>query len=252
MGTAGPRADARVPAPVVLRLLRGFELVVDGAPVEVPSSAQRVVAYLALQSRPQQRVAVASTLWIDVAESRASANLRAALWRLDDVRDRVVEVRSSTLGLVADVDVDVVAAVREARWLLDARHDPDTAPPIAERCTSELDLLSGDLLPAWDEDWIIFERERLRQLRIHAIEALSDALRRSGRHAEAVDAGLAAVDADPLRESAQRVLIEAHLAEGNLADARRQFASFRCLLATELGVEPSRRLCALVGLASGD
>jgi DNA-binding SARP family transcriptional activator len=252
MGTAGPRADARAPASVSLRLLRDFELVVDGVAVEVPSSAQRVVAYLALQSRPQQRVAVASSLWIDVAESRASANLRAALWRLDDVRDRVVAARASCLSLAPDVDVDVVAAVREARWLLDARQDPEGRPPVAERCTSELDLLSGDLLPTWDEDWILFERERLRQLRIHAIEALSDALRRTGRHAEAVEAGLAAVDADPLRESAQRVLIEAHLAEGNLADARRQFASFQCLLATELGVEPSPRLRALVGLASGD
>lgn len=249
MGSTGPLAGDRAPASVLVRLLSGFELVVDGAPVDVPSSAQRVVAYLALQARPQQRSTVASSLWLDLTDARAAANLRAALWRLDDVRDRVVEARADRLGLTPGVDVDVADAVIAARGLLDAASHDSGPPEHLGPCAVQLDLLSRDLLPDWDEDWILFERERLRQLRIHAMEAMSSALRLGGRHAEAVEAGLAAVEADPLRESAQRVLIEAHLAEGNLGEARRQFDSFRCLLAHELGVEPSPRLSALVGLA---
>lgn len=244
MGTTGPLADDRTSASVTLQLLSGFALQVDGVAVDVPASAQRVLAYLALQARPQQRATVAASLWIDQTDARASANLRAALWRLDAVRDRVVESRADRLGLSTGVDVDVTTAVVAARGLLDPCHDADELVP----CASQLDLLSRDLLPDWDEDWILFERERLRQLRIHAIEAMSEAMRLGGRYADAIEAGLAAVDADPLRESAQRVLIEAHLAEGNVVEARRQYDSFRCLLAHELGVEPSTRLAALVGL----
>ena len=57
-----------------------------------------------------------------------------------------------------------------------------------------------------------------------------------GRGGEAIQAGLAAVAAEPLRESARRVLIRAYRAEGNVADAVRQFESFRTVLRDELGV----------------
>jgi DNA-binding SARP family transcriptional activator len=259
MGTAheGRDLDATgvAPQPVRLSLLSGFELVVDGATIDVPSSAQRVVAYLAIHKRSLPRALVASSLWLDVTEERAAANLRAALWKLRDVRDRVVIARVNRLSLAAQVAVDVTTVVEEARGLLDAGRtgaapDSDELPP--EQSAADLDLLSRDLLPGWDDDWILLERERLRQLRIHAIEALSDRLRRCGRHAEAVEAGLSAVAADPLRESAQRVLIEAHLAESNVADARRQFEAFRRLLRDELGVAPSPVLSRLVGLSSPD
>ena len=42
-----------------------------------------------------------------------------------------------------------------------------------------------------------------------------------------------------MRESAHRLLIQVHLAEGNRAEAGRQYEIYRNLLATELGIEPS-------------
>ena len=41
--------------------------------------------------------------------------------------------------------------------------------------------LYGELLPSWYDDWVLLERERLRQLRMHAWEALSEKLVRAGR-----------------------------------------------------------------------
>jgi DNA-binding SARP family transcriptional activator len=189
-------------------------------------------------------MAVASALWLDVTEQRASANLRTALWKMHELRDRVIAVRGNYLSIDPEVDVDFAAAVQGARDLIDA---PSDGEPLSSTLDT-LDLLTGDLLPDWDEDWILFERERLRQLRVHAIEALSTRLRRAGHLAEAVEAGLSAVFADPLRESAHRVLIEAHLAEGNVADARRQFERFRHLLWDSMGIMPSSDLCHLVGV----
>jgi DNA-binding SARP family transcriptional activator len=61
-----------------------------------------------------------------------------------------------------------------------------------------------------------------------------------------VDAAISAVGIDPLRESASRVLIEAHLAEGNWVEARRTYERYRDTVRCELGVEPSEQLTDLV------
>ena len=66
-------------APLQLGLLRGFELRQDGDVVQLPLSAQRVVAFLALHERPLQRLYVAGSLWLDTTEARANASLRTAL-----------------------------------------------------------------------------------------------------------------------------------------------------------------------------
>jgi DNA-binding SARP family transcriptional activator len=67
-----------------------------------------------------------------------------------------------------------------------------------------------------------------------------------GRLPQAVEAGLAAVAAEQLRESAHRSLIKAHLAEGNAGEALRQYGVIRGLLHDELGVGPSDALENLV------
>lgn len=235
---------------IQLTLMRGFELRVDDTPVDVPSNAQRVMAYLALRDRRLSRLQVASALWLDLTEARAAANLRTALWRLHGLRDRLIWSGGNSIGLSGDVDVDLSRVVREARSLI----EPYDAGAMAtsDPAVVSVDHFAGDLLPEWDEDWILFERERLRQLRIHAMEALARRFRTLGRMAEAVDAGLSAVSADPMRESAHRVLIEAHLAEGNVADARRQFDQFRQLLWDALALVPSADLCRLVGVLVPD
>ena len=76
---------ARAPAEQKSRqllLLGGFELRWAGGPVRVQRSGQRLLALLALQRRPLERLYVAGTLWLDASEERAGASLRSALWRL--------------------------------------------------------------------------------------------------------------------------------------------------------------------------
>jgi DNA-binding SARP family transcriptional activator len=99
--------------------------------------------------------------------------------------------------------------------------------------------MNWELLPGWCEDWVVIERERFRQLRLHALDALCVTYSDSGAYYSAIEAGMASVEVDPLRESAHRSLIGAHLMEGNRFEALRQYQNLRHLLATELGVEPS-------------
>jgi DNA-binding SARP family transcriptional activator len=107
-------------------------------------------------------------------------------------------------------------------------------------------VLSGDLLPDWYDDWVVFERERFHQLRLRALDALCGRLADAGRLDGALEIGLSAVADDPLRESSHRAVVRVHLADGNLAEAIRQYRLCRRLLNEHLGVEPSERMEELV------
>ena len=231
-------------AELELRLLNGFELIGDGEPIVFPLGVQRLIAFLALTNRPLQRLYVACKLWIDTTEERAFANLRSTLWRANSAGNRLVAAVSSQLALAPEVRVDVREARRQARRLLEG-----AAPP------EELNLdgigLAAELLPDWYDDWVMIERERYRQLGLHALEVLAEQLLTRGRYGEAVDAALAAVAGEPLRESAHRTLIGIHVAEGNSSEALRQYELYRTMLREALDLAPSPRLEALVaGLTS--
>jgi DNA-binding SARP family transcriptional activator len=228
-----------------LGLLNGFRLFRDGDPLTVPGAAQRLLAMLSLHRGPARRSYTAGMLWLDVPDKRAAGSLRSALWRLRQTAPELVVVNGTELMLGSCVDVDYL----ETRALaLDIVEHASSSSPAAAASPEEL---AFDLLPDSPEEWVVIEREQFRQLRLHALEVLSGWLSAAGRHGEAVRAGLLAVSGEPLRESAQRALITAFLAEGNEFEAVRQFASYRRLLGEELGVEPSPRARELVrGLTS--
>lgn len=115
-------------------------------------------------------------------------------------------------------------------------HDPRS---IEDRLLDE-EAFTRDLLPDWYEDWVVAERERYRQLRLHALESLCLEFVARRRFGSAVLAGIAAVSGEPLRESASAALIRAYLAEGNVGEAIRHYRWFRRLVWDELRVRPSR------------
>lgn len=215
-----------------LRLFGGPYVVdVSGTRADVPDGSKRLLAFVALHSGWVERRYLAGTLWATRNEERAAGNLRSALWRLSRAGLDVLVVDKTLVRLRPDVVVDAQVLGSWATRLITGATLPE-----------DLDVLAlgkdpVELLPGWYEDWVLIERERLRQRMLHAMEAVSHALVRAGRLAEAVEAALAAVAADPLRESAQRVLLEAHLAEGNWVEARRVIDAYRRTVRAELGSE---------------
>jgi DNA-binding SARP family transcriptional activator len=221
-----------------LRLLGGFEFRRDDEAVPLPLSVQRLVAFLALRRRALQRLHVAGTLWIDSTEGHANASLRTALWRLQQVKPPLVTRTSTHLGLAEGVPVDSAEmAARAQRVLAGGPPDPADLARLAG---------AGELLPDWYDDWVVIERERLRQLCLHALERLSADARAEARHADSTEAALAAVALEPLRESAHRAVIEAYLAEDNASEAIRHYRLFEALLESKLGLRPSARTQELV------
>lgn len=235
-GTAGVRSSPRSE----LRLLEGFELTVDGRRRVLPPSAERLVAYLALQPRPVVRSHAVGVLWGDRTEERASACLRSAIWRANASSGaRIVDADRTRVALSPDVGVD-------ARQASTAAHAQLTGGAPVNPV-----MLTGDLLPGWYDDWVMVERERIRQLCLSAMEQMAQSLLDAGQVSLAIEAALSVVTTEPLRESAQRVLIEAHVAAGNRGEALRQFDRCRDLLRAELGLQPGEGVAAAAALAHG-
>jgi len=222
-----------------LRLLDDFALEVADRPVEPSASGRRLLAYLALHGATPRSV-VAGTLWSDAAEERAHGSLRTAVWRLNQIVPGVIAVKPTRLQLAAFVDTDVAEFVGQATASLSAGDKPGSPPP---------DPRVHELLPGWYDEWLVFERERLRQLSLHVLEHAARQLCAAGRYAIALDLALAAIRGEPLRESAHRTAIEVHLAEGNVGEAMRMYRQFRRLLAEQLGVGPSPALTRLIATA---
>jgi DNA-binding SARP family transcriptional activator len=223
-----------------LSLLDAFELRWDGQPIAMSLGPQRVLAYLALQGRPVQRLAVAGTLWADSSATHAAACLRTSLWRLKRTGRHLVNTTGTALAIAPGVVVDVRDFEQRVRNL--RRRPLATATEFAS-VSSET---AGGILPDWDDDWVIVERERFRQLRLHALEQSCVELARMGMFGDAIEAGLAALREEPLHETAHRVLIETYLAEGNRADALRQYAQYAEIMRADLQLEPSADVTALV------
>jgi len=213
-----------------LHLLGEWRLMIGEEQVDLPSSASTMLALLALQG-PLERWRLTGILRPSSTQDAASACLRTVLWKLGDLRRVLLVVSRHTIALSPDVLTDVAEVRSAAADVLDhGRIDVDPS------------CFSADLLPDWHYDWVIAERARHRQRRLHALEALAERLAEAGRYSDAVDAGMLAVEADPLRESAHRVVITAHVAEGNLADAVRQLDMCRRELRDALGLAPSALL----------
>jgi hypothetical protein len=189
------------------------------AKLSIPS--RRLLVYLALRGGSAPRFLAAAELWPDCPDEVGRANLRRTLWQ---VPDGWIVMMGDMLSL--DAYCDLQHARRYAARALEG-----------QRLTfDEIDTLCGDVLPGW--------HDQFRRLRIQALEAACRTLSAQANHALAIQAGAAAVAAEPLCESASEALIEAHLAQHNRFDATRCFIALTRALRDELGVAPNPELVA--------
>jgi DNA-binding SARP family transcriptional activator len=224
----------------VLHLFGGPFVTCGGERIDVPEGSKRLLVFVALHRGRIERRYAAGTLWPVADDVRAAGNLRSALWRLNGSGIKLLAADKRGLAMRDDVLIDLEVINAWAARLIGS----STTPEDLEVMPWGIDAL--DLLPGWYDDWALLERDRIRQRLLHALEALSRQLANLGRCAEAVEVAIMAVSAEPLRESAQRALIEAHLAEGNWVEARRSFETYQQLLDRELGADPDPDLAALV------
>ena len=212
-----------------MHLFGGFELRRRGVLLNLPHSVQRLLSLVALNERSLLRRYVADTLWPDAEEERAQANLRTTLWRLHAQQWDLLDVSAIDLALIPAVWVDVRALHDAAREHRRTGQLPDPESLLHSR---------GELLPGCWDSWLVFDRERLRQEAVHLLEAASKACLGCGDTHLATMLALGAVECDPLRESANVLLVKTHLAAGHTAGALRHAHHYVGQLENELGIAP--------------
>ena len=223
-----------------LRLLGDFEARLgSGPPLRLRArKTQALLAYLA--SPPGQthsRDKLASLLWGDSSQSQARSRLRGSLFMLRrtlaPANPPCLALDSEAVALhVAAVDVDVVDFGRLVQV-----HNPENLAKAAE-------LYRGDLLEGFAfrgalfEEWLMAERERLRELAVDTLAKLLVHQRSAGVFEVAVQTGLRLVALDPLQESVHRTLMRLYAELGRKSAALRQYQICVRVLQRELGMEP--------------
>jgi DNA-binding SARP family transcriptional activator len=216
-----------------IKLFGRLRVLLDGTPITIAGRPKVIplLGYLLLHRRTAQpRVAVANALWADVDPVDARANLRRHLRYLRDV-------------LPPATAPWVVAEASHVRWNPDApfRLDIDEferLSTIPERLSQAIALYEGDLLEDVDEEWIVFDRERLRNAYFSALEVSIGALRARRQYDRAIAEARLLLARDPFREDAVRTLIGLRDEAGDRAGAVAEYERFAEALRNELGVEP--------------
>jgi DNA-binding SARP family transcriptional activator/tRNA A-37 threonylcarbamoyl transferase component Bud32 len=100
-------------------------------------------------------------------------------------------------------------------------------------------------LPGESGRWVESQRERLRSILLRALECRGEVFLWNREVPLAIEAAKEIIMLEPLRETAYQLLIRAHTALGNAAEASRAYERCRSTLAKSLSVEPSARTQAV-------
>lgn len=222
-----------------LSLLQAWQLRGDTGIVHVAARQQRLITALAITG-PRPRSYLVGLLWPENSEARALESLRVSVHLVSRQVPGLLINGGTVLSLSEFVEVDlhrVRAQIREV-----------SLGGLNGNVASCLHLLrDAELLPGWYEDWVLFEQSRLRQERLHAFTIIARESLARCDYESALEASEAALEVEPLYESAVGLLIQAESKQGNLASALRAFEKYQANLKEDMHLAPSeaiRRLAA--------
>ncbi len=222
------------------------------------AKVRALLAFLALQwGRPVHRDVVIEAMWPNLSYLAALHNLNSTVYNLrrslepDLLRgadSRFVRYDGDALflsgGFAHWLDVSIFeTGIAQARR--------ESNPSHAEALYREaLALYRGDFLSdlalGLDLRWCWIEQERLRELRLSAMEELGILCERAGRQREATDLYLTVLAADPCRESVCRRLVELLLRAGDHVRAVKYYRRLKDSLNEILSIAPSEALDKLL------
>ncbi len=228
--------------PIRLALLGRFHLEQHGRTRRLRTRKEEgLLAFLVLHPGSHPREVLAELYWGDTPEAQAKGSLRAALADLRAalgpqalLSDRLSVQVSPTAALWVDV---LAFRTQATRFLGDPAADPGAFEP---------GRYTGELLAGHYDDWVLAERERLRQLYLAALLHRVGRLRAMGRDEEAIVAAQQVLAVERAEERAHRQLIALYAHSGNRPAALRQLEVCRRALKEELAVEPSANTLAVL------
>jgi DNA-binding SARP family transcriptional activator len=237
-----------------VRLFGSPRLELQGRAVRV-SRRKALAAYLILAEQPQSRDSLATLLWPDLAQDRARAALRSTLPALTALAPLSwLEVDRATLWVRREA---LWADVIEFRELFTQSRRHSHGPEVVcEACLPlvdrALDLYRGDFMSGFSlsdsvdyDDWQSLQREWFSRELAGLLRRASEFSGQAEAPARAIDYARRWLALDPLHEPAQRQLMRLYAANGQRADALRQYQQCVEVLDSELATPPENETSAL-------
>jgi len=229
-----------------IRLFGTLDLRYGEDPLRLRESAraESLLAYLLIhREAPQPRQHLAFLLWPDSTEPQARTNLRHVLHNLRRAlpeSGQFLDIQPRTLQWRTDAPFWLdIAAFDECL----ARSRPALPGAAAGGGLSGLreavELYTEDLLTTCYDEWLLAERERLRQGFLAALNQLVAKLTALGEHGQAILYAERLLRHDPLHEETYRRLMRLYDASGDRARALRTYYACATTLERELSIEPS-------------
>ncbi len=226
-------------------LLGGFSVKHDGAPVADvdPPRLQSLLAYLILhRDAPQPRAHLAFLFWPDTSEAQARTNLRNLLHHLRHTLPEAqsyLDISGQTLQWRCEAPFTLDVTAFESS-LSHAERAIKLSDSISARMALEqaAALYKGDLLPGCYEEWVLPQRERLRQAYLSTLEKLIAIQEDQRDYPAAIHSAQLLLRHDPLHEATYRLLIRLHALNGDRASGLRVYHTCTTILRRELDVEP--------------
>lgn len=224
-----------------LNLMHSWQLRRDGEAVHVAARQQRLIAALAVRGASFRKY-LAGMLWPECTEANALESLRMAVHLTTRQLPGLLVKNAALLSLDGRVDVDLYR-IRSA--LKKAQTSSEGAPDLMQ------EFRDVDFLPGWYEDWVVFEQSRLQHDRLRALTTLSQHWAACEDYEDASEAAIAALEIEPLYESAVRLLVTAEIKRGNVASALHAYERYEEQLQKDMGVSPSEGLRQMIPAGGG-
>lgn len=221
-----------------------------GVSTALGQKANELLALLLLRGHhSHHREKLATTLWSESSPESAAHSFRTTLWRLRRALEppgvakgtylSASRPREIAFNWESDHSVDVLEF--ENTLGLCSRADVERISDAElQAIESALRLYEGELLEGHFDDWIIYERERLRDLFIRGLSYLMQAFSSRREYHQSITCGRRVLTEDPLRESVHRDLMALYVQVGQRAEAIKLYEQLRTTLDKELAVAPSK------------
>lgn len=215
-----------------ITLLGQFDVRLDGKAVELSSQpAQALLAYLLLNAGVAvRREQLAGLLWPDSLDSSARKNLRNAIWLVRKaIGEPYLVADKTTVAFEPTVPYELDVAILQKQ--LD---ETDLAALV-----QAVSVYRGELLPGFYEDWVLLERERLRDVFERRTQRLLELLAEEGQWSEVQRWAEHWISLGHVPEPAYRALMVSHAARGDLSRMASAYRRCQKSLQEELDVTPS-------------
>jgi DNA-binding SARP family transcriptional activator len=210
-----------------------FRLAATSQTLKVPRNTWALVALLALRPRPVDRAALATSLWPDADDPRATLrrHIHGLIRALPAAEEWLVsDARTIGWNHAAPCRIDVVEfqkAIADGRF------------------TEAVETYSGDLLGVLFDEAILSEREQLRDLYAQALATLAGKARAQHDYPAATRYAEQLLALDEFREDVVRDLMRIRYESGDRSSAILVYDRFARLLHQETRADPMLETTAL-------